>query len=392
MLAVVETHPVQYHAPVYRALQKEFGIPVTAIYGSDFSLNEYKDSEFGASFKWDSDLTSGYNSVFLSRASKGGAAAFETTSAAGLQSVLRKLRPKALLILGYSHRFNQRAFYESWKANYPILFRGETTDHAIRRSRLKALVRDRSLRWSYHHSARLLYIGQRSYQHYKRLNCPEQKLVFSPYCVDESTFQTDETARSQMRFATRAELGVEASEVVIIFSGKLSPRKGPDLLLEGLKLLPDNVRNRVTVVFMGSGELTSSLKAYASIDPVLKVKFLGFQNQSQLSRYYHAADLLVLPSREGETWGLVVNEALHHGLPCVVSDAVGCAPDLVSENVTGYSFKSGSASSLSAAITKALALVDREDIRQECRQRVSMYSVTNAAAGIACAYRQVVGH
>ena len=47
MLAVIETHPIQYHAPVYRAVQSEFGISVTAIYGSDFSVVGYRDQEFG---------------------------------------------------------------------------------------------------------------------------------------------------------------------------------------------------------------------------------------------------------------------------------------------------------------------------------------------------------
>jgi hypothetical protein len=66
-LAVIETHPVQYHAPVYRELQKTWGIPVTAIYGSDFSVAGYRDREFGATFAWDSDLLSGYSSIFLDR-------------------------------------------------------------------------------------------------------------------------------------------------------------------------------------------------------------------------------------------------------------------------------------------------------------------------------------
>ena len=71
MLAVVETHPVQYHAPVYRAVQQQFGIPVTAIYGSDFSVAGYRDAEFGATFAWDTDLLSGYTSIFLTRSAPG---------------------------------------------------------------------------------------------------------------------------------------------------------------------------------------------------------------------------------------------------------------------------------------------------------------------------------
>ncbi len=77
---------------------------------------------------------------------------------------------------------------------------------------------------------------------------------------------------------------------------------------------------------MGSGAEHESLQQLAANAPALRVRFVEFQAQRQLSPYYHAADLLVLPSLEAETWGLVVNEALHHGLPGVVSEAVGCRP------------------------------------------------------------------
>src|SRR5206468_4280118 len=124
---------------------------------------------------------------------------------------------------------------------------------------------------------------------------------------------------------------------------------------------------------------------------LVKVHFLGFQNQTHLSRYYHSADILVLPSHS-ETWGLVVNEALHHGLPCIVSDGVGCAPDLLDRGVTGEIHETGSAQSLAMAIQRALALIGRSEIREKCREKVRGYTVEKAAAGIARAYRAAVGN
>ncbi len=49
----------------------------------------------------------------------------------------------------------------------------------------------------------------------------------------------------------------------------------------------------------------------------------------------------MLPSNGDETWGLVVNEAMACGLPAIVSDAVGCQPDLIEEHRTGFSFPCG---------------------------------------------------
>src|SRR5262249_25802662 len=161
-LAVVETHPVQYHAPVYRALQTKFQIPVTAIYGSDFSVAGYVDKDFGVSFAWDTDLLSGYESVFLSRVRQGGARAFDEVSIAGLKDVLQKIKPRAVLLCGYGNRFNRAAFFQARKSRCPILFRGETTDHALQRGLLKSFIRDCALRHFYERCDKLLYIGQHS--------------------------------------------------------------------------------------------------------------------------------------------------------------------------------------------------------------------------------------
>ena len=120
--------------------------------------------------------------------------------------------------------------------------------------------------------------------------------------------------------------------------------------------------------------------------------FPGFQNQTQLSPFYHAADLLVLPSREGEPWGLVVNEALHHGLPCLVSEAVGCAPDLIENGITGMVFETCSSQSLAAVLQQVFKFIRRDDVRWNCKQKVSGYSVENAAKGIAEAYWREVGN
>jgi glycosyltransferase involved in cell wall biosynthesis len=146
----------------------------------------------------------------------------------------------------------------------------------------------------------------------------------------------------------------------------------------------------MVVLFLGDGHLRESLDRLARTEPSVAVRFVGFQNQTQLSRYYHAADILVLPSRGFEPWGLVVNEALAHGLPCIVSDQVGCAPDLITPGVTGEIFESGSVSSLSWALQRATALVGKSTVRDQCRARVSAYSVEHAAAGIAQAYWNVV--
>lgn len=385
-LAVVETHPIQYHAPLYRMLQQTHGIPVTAIYGSDFSVAGYRDTEFMAEFAWDTDLLSGYRSVFLSTVSNGGARTADAASSRGAGRAIREIGPRAVLLVGYSPSFHQWAWLQAWQAGCPILFRGETANAAQTKSPLRAGLRRALLQRLYRSCEKLLYIGEWSRRHYENHGCPANQLIFSPYCVDTAPFQTDEDSRLAHRTRTRLALGISENEIVLLFSGKLSYRKGPDLLVSAARILPQEIRDRIVILFVGSGELQAELATAAQAAPQIQTRFAGFQNQKQLSPYYHAADLLVLPSRYAETWGLVVNEALHHGLPCVASKSVGCVPDLVTAGETGEVFETGSVEGLAGAIGRAARLVGSPEIRDRCRKRVAGYTTERAAQGIADAY------
>jgi glycosyltransferase involved in cell wall biosynthesis len=189
----------------------------------------------------------------------------------------------------------------------------------------------------------------------------------------------------------RRDLGIDNDRVVLLFSGKLSIRKGTHVLVEAVKHLPCDLRERVVVMFLGDGSERQKLTDLAGLEPAIRVVFVGFKNQTELSPYYHAADMLVLPSMFSETWGLVVNEALHHGVPCVVTDQVGCAPDLVEPGVTGEIAQAGSAESLAEALQRARCLVGKEETAAACRQKVAGYTVHAAAEGIARAYWSVCG-
>ncbi|MFV9507628.1 MAG: glycosyltransferase, partial [Oscillochloridaceae bacterium umkhey_bin13] len=104
-----------------------------------------------------------------------------------------------------------------------------------------------------------------------------------------------------------------------------------------------------------------------------------------------AADLLVLPSDGSETWGLVVNEAMACGLPALVSDQVGCAPDLIIPDQTGTTFPHGDVSALVAQlltyIEQPIRLIENKTAAVRHIQR---YSIPLAAERTAAAVAQVV--
>jgi glycosyltransferase involved in cell wall biosynthesis len=99
------------------------------------------------------------------------------------------------------------------------------------------------------------------------------------------------------------------------------------------------------------------------------------------------ADALVLPSKRGagETWGLVVNEAMQYGLLPIVSDGVGCHVDLVKPGKTGWVFGSGKADALAHAIMDLSNLESDEAsaMRSASIACAKNYSLDTAATGLA---------
>jgi glycosyltransferase involved in cell wall biosynthesis len=119
------------------------------------------------------------------------------------------------------------------------------------------------------------------------------------------------------------------------------------------------------------------------------VRLAGFLNQSEIGRAYAIADVLSLPS--DETWGLVVNEALATGLPCVVSDTVGCAIDLVHAGETGYVHPVEDVDAQADRFDEVRRRTQNgHDWRPACRAAVAEYSFPAMTAGLIAACRAVV--
>ncbi len=388
MLLVIETHPIQNHAPVWRYSNQVLGIPVTVIYGSDFSIIGYKDKEFGTSFSWDVDLLDGYSSIFLSKSDEGGAGSDAEVTINGLEKVINQVNPSVILSVGYSPKFHYDAVMVARKFGKPLMFRAETNDQARVRGPIKRFFRDIVLKRFYRNFRALLHVGNRSVEHYNRLGFSTDAKWFSPYCVETKSFQTEECSRRLFRDDARREIGADKDQIVLLFCGKLSPRKAPNLILEAITKLDCSHQGKFFVLLVGDGEMRQGLEKDA-IRLNIPFKNVGFKKQHELSRYYHASDLLVLPSIWGETWGLVVNEALHHGVPAVVSNTVGCAIDLIEPKQTGMIFKNKDSQSLAACLNYAVQLVGDPAIRIKCKNKVAKYSVEIAAIGIQTAYKVV---
>jgi len=330
-LLVFDSHPVQYRVPIWQILSSNDPGSVHVVYGTDCTLRGVNDKEFGQQVVWDEPMLVGYENTILNCEKGEPLSAWGSLTGEGVKEILSKIKPQAVLLTGLNYRYDLAAYLGAKRMGIPVWLRCETQDQALNRSAGKAFVRSLIYRSAYVGLDKIFYIGELNKQHYLDHGVSASKLKPARYgTVDRFANMTDmekELKRNQSRQAA----GISDSSFVVGFSGKFIEKKNPKILFQMLEFLPETLRSRIHLYFMGSGTLQKELDGLAKIALEkfgVKSFFSGFINQTQLAGHYLAMDIMVLPSRRmGETWGLVANEAMQGGCGVIVSDAVGCSED-----------------------------------------------------------------
>ena len=182
----------------------------------------------------------------------------------------------------------------------------------------------------------------------------DSKLTLVSYAIDVDFFQKQVDYWLPKREYLRAAAGIQPQEHVLLYCGKMFQAKNPLSIPKALALLSPKEKAKLWVLAVGDGELREQFENLAKEQLGERAIFVGFKNQSELGQYYAMANTLILPSRSGETWGLVVNEALQFGLRVIVSDKVGSGRDLIINANMGSIFPSSNTAVLAQKISQAI--------------------------------------
>ena len=155
----------------------------------------------------------------------------------------------------------------------------------------------------------------------------------------------------------------------MVFLGVRRPYKGFDVLVAAARFLPAACR----VVIVGGGERRAELEAQVRQHQVAdRVVLAGRLGDDALRALFQSAAIFCLPSvSRAEAFGVVLLEAMAHGLPIVASDIAGSGVPWVSQHdVTGLNVPIGDAQALAAALSQLLADPARRDrMGRESRRR-----------------------
>lgn len=181
----------------------------------------------------------------------------------------------------------------------------------------------------------------------------------------------EEPVRRERKLELRRELGME-EENVILSIGQFIHRKGFDVLMKAAAQLGQD-----TGIYIVGGEPTEEYLNLCRDLGLTNIHFEGFKKKEALVKYYQAADLFVLPTRE-DIWGLVVNEAMAFGLPVITTDRCVAGLELVENGVTGYIVPVEDADALAEKMNTALS-GECDIMGAAALEKVRPYTIENMA-------------
>ncbi len=188
--------------------------------------------------------------------------------------------------------------------------------------------------------------------YFASLGIPSAKRWVATNVLDTSEVVARTAEAPALRARTRERLAL-GDRPVVLFCGELSMDKKVDRLPDVMRMVVERVPSALLLV-VGDGEMMHELTRRVSAERLdSSVRLLGRQSTS-VSDYMRAADVLLLPG----LGGLVISEAMAHGLPVVCTDADGTGIDLVADTGSGIHIEESPESQvierMSAAVIRIL--------------------------------------
>lgn len=379
-LAYLVSHPIQYQAPLLRRIAQEPDIDLTVFFGSDFSVRSYQDEGFGVDVKWDVPLLEGYRHKFLPVIRDDGTQTVTTPLNYGIFSELRGRNGEPGFDLLWTHGYNMvnalHGMVAAKALGIPVLVRADMWLRDRARSGPKLLLKTLFFQFLKNMVDGVLPVGTLNIEYWRHYLGDDVPLFLMPYAVDNDYFQRRSQEAATTRDAFRRELGLDPGRPIILFASKLQQRKHCSDLIDAYESLinDETDRPRPYLLIVGDGEERAALEEQAKSRGLMDVRFCGFRNQSELPRFFDLASVFVLPARH-EPWGLVVNEAMNAGRAVILSDDIGCQPDLVTDGVEGYVFPVRNVSALAEALRRVLATPESAaQMGQRALDRINAWS------------------
>lgn len=350
-VAMVTNIPAPYRLPVYEALAADAQIELKVV----FCSGREPDRE------WDL-RTARFEQVHLRERFISYRGRFIHINP-DVWGALRSFRPEVVITTGFNPTHLLAYAYACRHGAKHVAMTDGTLDS------------EEKLSWAHHLVRSRVYAGTQScigasngsFDLYREYGIDETRLFKSHLCANNTAFFAASAVEKRYDF---------------VFCGRFVEGKNPLFALEVTRQVAIRLRRKVSVAFVGSGEMEGEIRAAAAaMTAEVEAVFPGFARQDDLPHLYGSARIFMFPTRL-DTWGVVANEACASGLPILVTPFAGSAGELVRDGENGFVLPLDRDQWVDAAMT---LLTDHDlYIRFSMRSRelVSEYTYENAAQGI----------
>ena len=292
---------------------------------------------------------------------------------------LAKLSPDIVVVSGYDNPAMRTA--ARWaKTNGRgsiLMFAGTQGD------RQRLWWRELAKRWLIRRYFDSALVGGALHREYLlRLGMPQDRIWERGNVVDNDYFSR-KAKEARLSKGNKGEKG-GSDNGAFLYVGRFSPEKNLIGLIQAYRRYRVEKSGVWSLTMVGDGPQGEEIKRHARRMGLHNIRFLGYRQIEELPFCYVESTALILPSLS-ESWGLVVNEAMACGLPVMVSDRCGCAPDLVEDGRNGYTFDPCNVDEIADRMATLASLDDgeREAMGQRSREIIAGYTPERWAQSLA---------
>lgn len=297
---------------------------------------------------------------------------------APLFATLDEIKPAAVCVNGWSLPGSIETIAWCTQRRVPAIVLSESTAQDAPRSWWKEAIKRRLLSL-----ASSLLVGGRLHADYAReLGVPGFRIFQGYNAVDNAHFENGADAARSNAATLRSRIGLPV--LYFLACSRFEPKKNLTRLLFAYSRYRVQAGDAAwALALAGDGVERPALEAQAhSLGIADMVHFLGARSYTELPEIYGLASAFIHASTT-EQWGLVVNEAGAAGLPLLVSERCGCAPELVRPGLNGVLFDPYDSEVIAAAMTLiASPGTDREEMGRASRLIARQWSPQRFASSL----------
>ena len=331
------SHPIHYHTALIKFLTKK-GIKLKVLFRSNMATKKFYDPAFNKKISFDLNVLNGIEYEYLNHVGPNKVGSVLPLTTEFIAKIFNK-KTDIIWLHGIKNWYNLLLIIIAKFYKKKVFVRDEVYHQSRKRNFINKF-------FNYFFYLIIDYfidvyiaIGSQNKKYYLDHRIDKNKIILMPYVVDNNFFLNPKVKNNK--------------KIKFLFAAKLIKRKGPDLLLNALKILKNNhnFNNNCDFLIVGNGNMKEQLIKFAKFNNLKNVKFENFRNQKELAKIYKSSDVFIMSSRR-EPWGLTVNEAMASGNAIISSDNVGSSYDLIKTGKNGYKFKNNNAKDLARKIIK----------------------------------------